>query len=154
MILTHSAAKILSEYIIGKGYGVRPGNSVPKSSWMVGPNKMPEDSELIAGRLMISTFDRKADQNTVNMQTGERGEFWGWQILVRGMTDEAAEAKLIQIGRDFDALYKYPLSIDSSTYIIHRIRRTMQPLFLKQQEKANMRIWTMEGYVSIYLQGT
>jgi len=155
MILAHSPAEVLVAYLIARGLGVSPVGA-GAAAWSVGPNKMPNDTAVAAGKRMISVFDRRADQNSVRMPTGDRGEFWGWQVLVRGNDDNLAGVKLRDIAINFDALYKWPITLlnPTSPYIIHRIRRTHQPVFLKQEEQGNMRIWTMEGFASIYYEGS
>lgn len=148
MILANFPSEILATYLVAQAFGSWPEAVNP--TWRVGTNKLPDDTEAQIGLPYIVVFDRKADENSVNMQTGERGEFWGWQILVRGRTDELASPKIGAIAARFDAIYKVPLAISTHTYTIHRIRRTSQPTFLKQEERQNMRIWSMGGFVSIY----
>lgn len=152
MILAHEPSRILAALLVADAFGGW-ADAVTMPTWSVGMNKMPDEPALNKYQV-ISVFDRKADQDSVNMHTGERGEFWGWQILVRGLTDPVTRSKISAIAIAFDALYKRSISVESSTYTVHRIRRTMQPVLLKQEEKANMRIWTMEGFVSIYYEGS
>lgn len=151
MILAHPFSLILGTYLVSKSFGNWPQT---KPAWNVGLNSLPDDTDANVGLPYVSIWDRKADQNSVNMQTGHRSEFVGWQILVRGMKDTDASFQIKQIAEDLDALYQWPVSIVATTYVIQRVRRTSQPLFMKQQERSNMRIWTMEGYASTYYQGT
>lgn len=153
MILAHEPSRILATLLVADSFGGW-ADTLPRPTWSVGMNKNPEDPAVNKYKI-ISVFDRKADQNSINMHTGERGEFWGWQILVRGMNDGESKTKAFAIANAFDlSVYKRSIIVDASTYVVHRIRRTMPPVPFKQEEKANMRIWTMEGFVSIYYEGS
>jgi len=151
MILPNTPAEVLANYIVNQGWAGWP-EDVP--TWNVSINKLPDVPDQNKGLPWLAVYDRKAVQDSVRMRTGERGEFWGWQILVRGKTDNDAYSKLSQIATGFDALYLAPIAITTSNYTIQRVKRNDQPTFLKQEERANMRIWTMEGTASIYLQGS
>lgn len=156
MILPDTPAKVLATLLVAGGFGNWPEAS---PVWNMGIDKLPDVPDQNMAICYIAVLNRRADQNSVKMRTGDRSEFWGWQILVRGETDNEdsptdAAKKAAAIADYFDSRYLASASIGPTTYTIQRIRRSAQPLFLKQEERCNMRIWTLEGFASIYIQGS
>lgn len=128
--LTHSPAEIVLEVLIATGNGARV-NSVTPVDWMVFQNKTVEAKDLNTANFLtdklISVYDTAGVVNNRNFITGNYDEFYGVTILLRlnEFEDTAGFQKAKSIQHYLDThINRYTISIDSSDYIVHQMRRT------------------------------
>lgn len=128
--LTHSPAEIVLEVLIATGNAARVSSSTPVD-WMVFQNKTVEAKDLNTSNFLtdkiISVYDTEGVVNERNFITGEYDEFYGVTIMLRLNEFEDTigfqKAKAIQHYLDTH-INRYTITIDSSNYIVHQLRRT------------------------------
>lgn len=153
MVLTHSPAEILATWLIEQGVGRLPDDST--GNWFISVDKMPDESREFGTIPYITVYNRRpSPSGTYSMRDGSRQEFFGWQILTRAAKDTPNKSKGKQIADLLDGIYRQLMIVGTTRYTCQRVKRTMPPTFLKQEEKYNQRIWMMEGTMSLYPEGS
>lgn len=143
--LTHSPADIVSRLLIQLGLGTEPpvAPALP-GLWPVYTANEPDSPDNC-----ITVYDTAGIAGPRTNPDGERSEYEGIQVRIRGATYPAgwAKAKSIAVALDETILEEY-LSFESSAYLIHHLVRN-NVLSLGNPPDSNRYLFSINAVLSV-----
>ena len=146
--MTHLPSFVLAQYLVNQGFGVW---------WDTQPKPAPAIFRVSYGAMAdaddraVSVLDIGAKQQDARShRSGEKTEFPGVQVRVRGLSDRQVNSKLSPIAAALDGLYCQQVTLETSSYCVRNFSRQYDPTFLMQEERNNRRVWLISGYLTIW----
>ena len=145
-ILNHSPADIIRYLLIQMGAGVNP--TVSTSNWPIYVSSEPNLPDNC-----ITIFDTLGEISNKNHLNGKVIEHNGFQIRVRAENHPTGYVKANSIAQLIDTeLYRESVTIDSSDYCIHSVKRVSDIIPLGTDSPTSKRyLFTINFLVYLYL---
>jgi hypothetical protein len=141
-ILTHSPAEVLRYLLIQLGHGVLPPAS---SGWPISVS-----SEQDLPDQVITIYDTAGRYDGRSMQTGQKWEFYGVQIRVRGLNHSDCQLKARQIAVALDeSIRNNVVTISTTQYGVYSTSRTSGPMSIGKEPNTNRVLFTINAVVAL-----
>ena len=135
--LSHSPAYILSQLLIDLGHAVAPDGS---TAWSMYVNMMPDAPDSIV--YLANTAGKHDGRSMIN---GTVYHHYGWQMMVRSLSDNAAWVKINTAVVGLDAVNRNIVTLGSARYRVQAVNRVGSILYVGLDDTTRRRIYSANG---------
>jgi hypothetical protein len=144
--LNHSPADVLKHLLIQLGLGVLHSTS-PTGSWPIFDSSEPSLPDQV-----VTIYDTAGRYDGRSMRDGEKAEFHGVQVRIRGVNQPDALIKANDIAVSLDqSINRSKVTIDGDKYMVYAVSRTSGPVSLGNEVGTNRFLFTINAVVSLRL---
>lgn len=142
----HSAADILANYFITKGYGVLSSSVAPASTtaWPIFTGYSPPE-----GNQNIVIYNTTPTSNGRLMTNGMPIQHPGIQILTRHEFDRDSFAKANDLYQALAALRNVSVTVESNSYVISNAAEIRPPIYVGEEIGKNRIIYSVNAVLTI-----
>lgn len=140
--LSHSPADIVRYLLVQLGQGTLPSSNDAWPVFVSSEPNLPDQA--------VTVYDTAGHYDGRNMRGGEKYEFHGVQIRVRGVNHQDAFQKANGLAVALDvSVNRSKVPIGVNRYMVYDVSRTSGPLNLGNEENTNRIIFTINAVVSL-----